>query len=293
MFLGLKADGHHAAQSLSESQFAEAADGFFLVESGERIVAKVAEAEQAAEAGDQADEVVVETLVLRGAAEFVGQPNGHNGSWPLRIAMVEEERSGGKAHNAEDTVQSLREHALNFAADKTRSGQVEVGECQHVALDAALFLFVECHDHEHGDKSARSGGDHAQGLALKFGSGFQIMQREAEKTVGKRLLAAALLPEDHRNADVEKRSRDNRRDREFICGVGGGPDSNEHYDQKGGNLPGLALRINLRAEKKESARNCKKPMAYRILKGAESAFWREGRGNVVNSEDEPGDGPKQ
>src|SRR2546430_1549790 len=117
-------------------------------------------------------------------------------------------------HDDKTTVQSLREHALNFSADKTRSGELEVGKGQHVARDAALFLLVKRHDHEHGDKGAGSGGDYTHRLALKFGSGFQKMQgepenspgskRKAEEAVGKSLLAAAFLPEDDSDANVEK-----------------------------------------------------------------------------------------
>ena len=59
LFLGLQADGHDAAQPLSERQFAEATDGLFLVQGGERIVTKIAETQQAAETSHQADQVIV------------------------------------------------------------------------------------------------------------------------------------------------------------------------------------------------------------------------------------------
>ena len=86
--------------------------------------------------------------------------------------MVEEQRACGKAHDAKDAVQSLREHTLDFAADKTRGGEVEVGECEHVALDTALLFFVEGHDHEHSDKGAGGGGEDARGGPLEFRRGF-------------------------------------------------------------------------------------------------------------------------
>src|SRR5690348_12548701 len=107
LLLGLKADGHHTAQSLSQSQFAEAADGFFLVEGGERVVAKVAESQQATEARHQTDKIVVQAFVLCDAAKFIGQTNGDDRGWSLRITVVEEQRAGGEAHDTEDTVQSL------------------------------------------------------------------------------------------------------------------------------------------------------------------------------------------
>src|SRR5215831_10474220 len=52
---------------------------------------------------------------------------------------MEEQRARREAHDAKDAVQSLREHALDFAADKTRGGKVEIGKREHVALDARLL----------------------------------------------------------------------------------------------------------------------------------------------------------
>src|SRR5277367_4646136 len=73
--------------------------------------------------------------------------------------MMEKQRASRKAYNSQDAIERLSKHALNFSANKTRGGEIEVGESQHVALDAALFFFVERHDHEHGDeRGGNSGG---------------------------------------------------------------------------------------------------------------------------------------
>src|SRR5215469_12984612 len=71
LFFGLQAYGYDAAQTLRQSQLAETADGLFLVQSGEGIVAQIAKSEQAAEARHQADQVIVKSFVLSGAAEFI------------------------------------------------------------------------------------------------------------------------------------------------------------------------------------------------------------------------------
>jgi len=72
VLLCLQTDSHDAAQSLRESELAEATDGFFALEGSDGVViAKIAETKQAAEARDEADEVVVEPLFLCGTAEII------------------------------------------------------------------------------------------------------------------------------------------------------------------------------------------------------------------------------
>jgi hypothetical protein len=72
MFLGLQADGHDAAKTLRECELAETANGLFALESGDSVViAKIAETEEATEARDEADKIVVEALFLRRAAEII------------------------------------------------------------------------------------------------------------------------------------------------------------------------------------------------------------------------------
>src|ERR1700681_3622566 len=82
--------------------------------------------------------------------------------------MMKKERTGRKAHDTEDAVKSLRKHALDFSADETGGGQIEIGKRQHVALDAAFLFFVESHDHEHGDERGRHGGYGRQGSLLRL-----------------------------------------------------------------------------------------------------------------------------
>ena len=64
------------------------------------------------------------------------------------MPVMQEKRAGRHAHDAQHALQRLREHLLNFRADKTGSGQVHIGKRQHVVLDAALFLFVQAHHHQ-------------------------------------------------------------------------------------------------------------------------------------------------
>src|SRR5215831_2519185 len=111
-------------------------------------------------------------------------------------------------------------------------------------------------------------------------------EREAKKAVGQSFLAAALLPEDDGDGDVEKRRGDDGREREFIGGVCSGPDSDENSNQKRLKFPRLALRINLRAEKKENGGDRKEPMVQRALERTGNALRHEGRGEVVKPEHE-------
>src|ERR1700676_147742 len=76
LFLGLQADDHHTAQAVAESEFAEAADGLIFFERAEIVVAQIAESEKTAEAGNQADQIVVETFFLGDAAKIIGNTGG-------------------------------------------------------------------------------------------------------------------------------------------------------------------------------------------------------------------------
>src|SRR5215472_92835 len=78
LLLGLETDGHDAAQTLCKSKLPETADGFFSVERGKGIVAQITKSEQAAEAGDEADEIVVQFFVLRRAAELITKADSHH-----------------------------------------------------------------------------------------------------------------------------------------------------------------------------------------------------------------------
>ena len=235
LLLGLKADGHHAAKSLRERQFAEATDGLLFFESRERVVTKVAETQQAAEPRHKADEIIVQALILSCAAKIITQPDGNDGSRALRIPVMQKERASRKPNHAQNSIQGLRQHALNLAADKAGGRQVEIRKRQHVALDAALFLFVERHDHEHGHERAWRGANDAHARALKFRRGVQHLEgnpedsprseRNAQEPIGKRLLPPALLPEHHCNPDVQQGRRNDRRNGDRVRGIGRGPKS--------------------------------------------------------------------
>src|SRR5208337_16357 len=142
LFLGLQTDDHNAAQAVLESEFAEIANGLVFFEGGEIVVAEIAETEQAAESGDEANEIVVEPLFLCDAAELVGNAGGNDGGGSGGVAVMKEKRAGGQANDTENTVEGLGKHALNFAADEAGGGEIEVGQGEHVALDAALLFLV-------------------------------------------------------------------------------------------------------------------------------------------------------
>ncbi len=70
---------------------------------------------------------------------------------------MQEQHAGRKANDAEHAVECLGQHALDFPANKTGRGQVQIGKRQHVALDATLLLFVDGHEQQHADERS---GDH-------------------------------------------------------------------------------------------------------------------------------------
>src|SRR5216117_4349376 len=117
-------------------------------------------------------------------AKLVTQAHGHDGGRTLRITVMKEESAGWQTHNTQHAVQSLRQHALNLAAHKTGSRQIEVGEGQHISFDAAFFFFVERHDHEHGDKRARRGSNHVHAWTLEFRRGIHDVQGDPQNTPG-------------------------------------------------------------------------------------------------------------
>src|SRR5215471_5165913 len=219
----------------------------------------------------------------------------------MRIAVMQEQRAGGKSHDAEDAIQSLREHALNFAADEAGSREVEIGKGQHVALDAPLLFFVESHDHDHGDEGARGGGKDAHIGTLKLGSGVKKMKRkpqhspggkrETEKAVGQSFLAAAFLKEDAGNGDVKQRCGNDRRDRKQIEGIGAGPQTEDKGGDESPNLPRPSLGIDLPAEKKEQSGNGVEPVSDRDIAGVGKSDIATGGSEVMEAKNKPSSCP--
>ena len=207
LLLGLQADGNHASQSLPQRQFAKSPYGLIFFKRGQRIVSQIAETQQSAEARHQPHQVVIEAFLLRGAAEFVAQSDRHHGSRPLGIAVVQKKSPRRQAHHAQDSIQRLRQHPLDLSSHKTRSRQIQIGERQHVALDAALLLFVKRHHHEHGHKG---GGGRADRPSAQFQRSRVVPQsvvkaeaqdgphekRNRQEAICESFLAAAFLPED-------------------------------------------------------------------------------------------------
>src|SRR5215470_1355496 len=219
----------------------------------------------------------------------------------MRIAVMQEQRAGGKSHDAEDAIQSLREHALNFAADEAGSREVEIGKGQHVALDASLLFFVESHDHDHGDEGARGGSKDAHIGPLKLGSGVKKMKRkpqhspggkrETEKAVGQGFLAATFLKKDAGNGDVEERSGNDRGDRKQIEGIGAGPQTEDKGGDESPNLPRLSLGVDLRAEEKEQSGNGVEPVSDRDIARIRESCVATGGSEVMDAKNKPCSSP--
>ena len=274
----MQADGHHAAKRLRERQLAEPSDGFFLFEGRERIVTKIAKSQQSAKARHQADEIIIQTFILCDPAKLVTQAHGHDGGRTLRITVMKEESAGWQTHNTQHAVQSLRQHALNLAAHKTGSRQIEVGEGQHISFDAAFFFFVERHDHEHGDKRARRSGNHVHARALEFRSRIQDMQsdpqntprseRDAKQPVRQSFLPPAFLPKDDRDPGVQQRRGNDHRNRNRAGSIGCSPESEDYAYNQRWKFPGLTLGIELRSQEEEHTGKRKEPMIQSALQRA-------------------------
>jgi hypothetical protein len=161
MFLGLEADPHDHAKVLGEGELAELFELFLAFEGGPgRVALQVAEYDQAAEAGDEGHDVIVQPPILHGSAEAVAEAAGDDGSRASGFAVPEKEGTAGDADDAEDAVNGLREHFLNLTALVAGSGEVEVGERDHVAFGAALFFLVEGHEEQSsGDQLNDSDGE--------------------------------------------------------------------------------------------------------------------------------------
>ena len=301
LFFGLQADGHHAAKRLRERQLAEPSDGFFLFEGRERIVTKIAKSQQSAKARHQADEIIIQAFILCDPAKLVTQAHGHDGGRTLRITVMKEESAGWQTHNTQHAVQSLRQHALNLAAHKTGSRQIEVGEGQHISFDAAFFFFVERHDHEHGDKRARRGSNHVHAWTLEFRRGIHDVQGDPQNTpgskgntkqpVGQRFLPTAFLPEHGRDRNVEKRSGNEHRNRNSASGVRCGPECEDYADNQCGEFPGLSLRVELRSQKEEHTGERKEPMIQSTLQRGRRRIGSQRWPHVMKREYRPSGGP--
>src|SRR4029077_1947762 len=179
-----------------------------------------------------------EAFFLGGVAEGVGNAGGDDGRGAGGVAVMKKERSGRKADNAEDAVEGLGEHALDFAADETGGREIEIGEGEHVSLDAAFFFLVDGHDEEHADESDGHGGDGEDGVTEKPLRGLQEKEsenedapggkRHTEQTVGEGFVVAAFVPEEIADGDVDEGRGNERGELEDLKGVGRGPKSEKY-----------------------------------------------------------------
>src|SRR5690348_2562794 len=266
LLLSLKADGHNAAEALRKGELPEAPDRLFALKRRDGIVIpQIAESQKPAESRDESDEIIIKALFLRGAAEVIAQAGGNDRSRTLRIAVMQEKRARGKSHDAEDAVQSLRQHALNFAADKAGGRQVQVGESEHVALDAALLFFVEGHDHQHGHESGRHGGGSLKTDVAEPRSGPEKSEgklnggpdreRNGEKPVGEGFLPTALLPEEIANPQKEGGRGKDHRKVEPVQRVSASPNYQHSASAGGRECPEFALSVELSSQKEQDSRS--------------------------------------
>jgi hypothetical protein len=181
---GLKADADDGSQALSEQHLANVAERLFFFEGEPVAVAReVAQDDESTEAGDEADDVIVEIIFLHGGAEGIVEAGDDDGCWAIFIAIVQDEGAGGDAHDVEDAIQSLRQHFLDFTAGKAGSGQIQIGESQHVAFDAAALFVVDGHQHEDATDNF---GEQGEGQKTSVGQGAEarLVVEEQEQSAG-------------------------------------------------------------------------------------------------------------
>ena len=133
----------------AEQHFADVAEGFFFFEGDPVGVAgEIAEDDESTETRDEADDVIVEIIFLHGGAEGIIEASDDDGCGTIFVAVVQDEGAGGDAHDVEDAIERLGQHFLDFAAGKAGGGEIQIGEREHVAFDAAAFFVVDGHQHE-------------------------------------------------------------------------------------------------------------------------------------------------
>src|SRR5580704_18065196 len=161
--------------------------------------------------------------------------------------MVQEKSASRKAHDPQDAIERLRKHALNFSADKTRGGEIEVRERQHVAFHAALFFFIKGHDHQHGDESGGNGGGRLETDVVKErgiaeegennSHGSPHDEGNGKEPVRESLLAAAFQPEDIGHGQKNRRRRKNQRKVKPTQGDSTGPENQDAAGGRRGHTP--------------------------------------------------------
>ncbi len=222
----------------------------------------------------------------------------------MRVTVVQEQRARGKPYNAQDAFKRLRKHALDFAADETGSSEIEVRKRKHAALNAALFLFVKGHDHEHGNDRGRHRGDGLQAgvpnlrriAEEKKGQTHKSpsCKGEGQKPVCKSFLTAALLPKDNGHGEKDQRGRNRDRNAaEEMHRIGRGPESQDSSGYGGRDERGFALRIQLGAQQEKKACESVKPLIESVLRWPVRHPLGESRAKVVKGEQAPTGGPKK
>ena len=148
-FLGLQADAHDGLHPLADRQPPEAREHFFAFERGPGgVAAEVAEDGQAAEAAGQLHEVVAQSVFLQSRAEGCADAGGHRELFAARARLAQQYGAGGEADDGQHAFESLGQHGFRFAALQAGSGQIQIGERQHVALDARALAFVGGQQHQ-------------------------------------------------------------------------------------------------------------------------------------------------
>src|ERR1700733_338075 len=158
-FFCLKTDRRYCVQFLLQRELTEAMERFFAFKSfPQRVAMQIAEDGESAETHDEFDEMIVKTFLLRSAAKCVAESDRNDGGWSFWIAVMNKQSAARNLNDVQNAIESLRQHALHFAADYAGGRKIQIGKREHVTFDAPLFFFVKRHGHEHGDKHDRDHG---------------------------------------------------------------------------------------------------------------------------------------
>ena len=156
----------------------------------------------------------------------------------------------------------MREHLLNFGADKTGRRQIDIGKRQHVLFDAALFLFVQPHDHQGrreqlGQKLQRAQriGDARAEQQLADQDGAPTEERSGQQQIRESFVALALLVEDPGDHREHRGDAQLRRNFDRMQVVGDRPQCKHAARGDLRTHPRLGIRVHLGgAEKQQRCR---------------------------------------
>ena len=112
------------------------------------VTREIAKHGQAAEPAGELDEVVAQGFVLQCGAKRFADAAGDDEFFAARLALAQQDRSGRESDDGQDALERLSQDFVRFSALQAGSGQIQVGERQHVAFDLGVLALVSGQDYQ-------------------------------------------------------------------------------------------------------------------------------------------------